>query len=347
MTEATRIVIRRPGGYERLEYEKFSPSPLKEHEVLVKTKAIGVNYADCCVRWGVYKSAKEFVGWPICPGFEYSGIVEAVGSKVTRLKPGQQVMGVSLFNAYSTHVTAPEHQVFALPEKLNFAQAGGFQAVYLTAYHALFQNFITRPGMEVLVHSAAGGVGSALLQLGKNAGFRMTGVVGSSHKVEACKSFGADYVIDKSKQNLWKEAENSSPKGFDLILDANGHTTLKQGFNHLKPTGKLVTYGYHTLLPKAGSGRINYFKALWGLVAMPRFNPMNFCDSNKSLVGFNLSFLFDRPEFLSEAMEDLVRLVDQKKISPSSVQQIPFQDAAQAHRLIESGQTVGKLVLMV
>ena len=166
-----KIVIYKPGGYDRLVLEAHPvPRPGRD-EILVCTEASGVNYADIAVRWGLYESAKKYVGWPITPGFEYAGTVEAIGDGGgARHKVGDKVFGITRFGAYSTHVVVPSHQAFPINKLFSFNEAAGFPAVYMTAYHALFQNIVIRQGMSILVHSAAGGVGTALLQLGRIAG---------------------------------------------------------------------------------------------------------------------------------------------------------------------------------
>jgi len=344
MTTAQRIIVRKPGSFDRLEIETFEPKNPGPGEVLVKTHAAGVNYADVCVRWGVYASAKEYVGWPITPGFEFSGTILKMGPGTEGFQPGDQVFGVTRFSAYASHITARADLLWKNPATLTMEQAAGFPAVFLTAYHGLLQNVYTRPGMKVLIHSAAGGVGSALVQLAKIQNMEVTGVVGSSHKVEYVKALKADHVIDKSRQNLWAECERIAPQGFDLIFDANGPETLKDSYQHLRPTGKLICYGFHTLLPKE-SGRIQYFKALKGLWRMPRFNPLNMTNENKSLIAFNLSFLFDRQELLNEAMPPLLAWLQEGKLQAPRVDVFPFTQVAQAHQAIQSGRTVGKLVL--
>jgi NADPH:quinone reductase-like Zn-dependent oxidoreductase len=339
-----RITIQRPGGYERLQLEARPVPRPGDRQVLIRTEAVGVNYADVCVRWGVYESARRFVGWPITPGFEYAGWVEEVGPDVTLLRVGDPVFGVTLFNGYSTHVCASADLVWPKPRALDFEAAAGFLAVHLTAYHGLLQNVVVRPGMRILVHSAGGGVGSALVQLCKLHDLHVTGVVGASHKVEYVRGLGADAVIDKSRQSLWGGAERLSPEGYDLIFDANGPETLAQSYRHLKPTGKLMVYGFHTLLPRRG-GRLSYPKAALGLLRMPRFNPLRMTSDNKGVVAFNLSFLFDRLDLLQPAVNDLSAWVEAGRIRVPSVRSFSMQDVAQAHQALESGQTTGKLVL--
>lgn len=341
-----KIVIPRAGGYERLEIKDLPSIHLEHQKVRVEVHSIGVNYADCLVRWGVYESAKQLVGWPITPGFEFSGVVKECGRDVQNFEPGQKVYGVNFFDCYADEVCVPEHQLFRLPENGNLVDYGGFPVIFMTAYHALFQLVKLYPKSRILVHSAAGGVGSALVTLAKLKGFHVTGVVGSSSKVDYLSSLGADEVIDKSKEDLWSRARQSSPQGFDAVFDANGYVTYKDSYEHLRPTGKLVCYGSHQLLPKgSSSGRMDYLHALWGLLKTPRFNPLDLITENKTVVGFNLSFLFGRSDLLDEIRQDFGGWISQGKIGPVKTTRIPFHEVAKAHQLIESGQSQGKIVL--
>jgi threonine dehydrogenase-like Zn-dependent dehydrogenase len=201
-TPINMISIGSAGGYDKLEYKALKDgcfteganvnlSNIPEEDlVVVKTFACGVNYADVCIRWGLYDSAKKFVGWPITPGFEFSGEIVSKGSNVHEFEVGQHVFGVSLFGGYSHRIRVPQQQLFPLPDKLDKYQAAGFPAVALTAWYALFELARPRPGSWVLVHSAAGGVGSTLVQLAKIAGCQVVGVVGATHKVELVKQLG-------------------------------------------------------------------------------------------------------------------------------------------------------------
>ena len=343
-----KIVIERPGGYRRLQIKEYDNPIPANNEVLVEVSAAGVNFADIFIRLGLYKSAREFVGWPITPGFEFSGRVLKCGAAAEDLNHGDHVFGVTRFGAYATHLCVPRHQLYSIPEDSKFTadEWAAFPTVFLTAYHGLFQNFALRPGMKILVHSAAGGVGGALLQLGKIAGCRMTGVVGATHKINTGHDCGADRVIDKSKEDLWARARAIAPDGFDVVFDANGPATLKQSYRHLAPAGKLVSYGFHSMLSTYG-GVANYLKLLWQYFRVPRWNPLNMTRENKSLIAFNLSFLFHRRDLLHEAMQDLLKWVAKGQIKAPAVQPFPFEKVADAHRALESGNTVGKLILTI
>ncbi len=341
----TKIVIDKAGSYDRLRVvDAKTPEP-GPNEVRIDVEAAGMNCADVIVRMGLYASAKELVGWPITPGFEVAGVVSAVGSKVTDLDVGTRVVAVTLFNGYASTLIAPRHQVFVLPESLSFVEGASLPAVFLTAHFALHSLANPRPTDHLLVHSAAGGVGGALVQLGKLHGCTVTGVVGGSHKVDTALKHGCDHVIDKSKQDLWKEAERIAPKGFDVVLDANGVATLKDSYDHLSRPGKLVVYGFSTMMPKTG-GRPNYLKLAVDYLRTPRFNPLDMTNESRSVLAFNLSYLFDRTDILEEGMADVMRWLAEGKITPPPATTYPLAKVADAHRDIESGTTVGKLVLL-
>lgn len=340
-----KIVIERAGSYEQLKIMEFSiPKPGKD-EVLISIKAAGVNFADCCVRMGVYSSAKEFIGWPITPGFEVSGVVSEVGENVKRFHVGQNVIALCFFGGYASDIVVREELVFPLPASLTFEEGASLPAVFLTAYYALFELAHPRAYDKLMIHSAAGGVGSALVQLSKRAGCQVVAVVGGSHKVEAVKSLGADFIIDKSANHVWKEAEKIAPEGYDVILDANGVETLSESYRHLSSGGKLVVYGFHTMFSK-GRGKPNWLKMIWCYLKTPRFNPLKMTNDNHSVLAFNLSYLFNKVTLLQRAMAIILQAFENKEIRPSKVTAYPLEKAPLAHRDLESGQTIGKLVLI-
>jgi NADPH:quinone reductase-like Zn-dependent oxidoreductase len=340
-----KVVIHRPGDFDRLVVEDHPDPVPAPGEVRVSTRAIGVNFADCIVRMGLYKSAKEFVGWPVTPGFEFSGVVSALGAGVTDLALGAEVFGVTRFGAYATEVCVPRRQLRPLPKNLSLEQGGAFPTVFLTAWYALYEAARLRAGSRVLIHSAAGGVGGAALQIAKNAGAFVVGVVGSAHKVESVQRAGANAVIDKSHEDLWRAAERHSPEGYHIVLEANGAETMRQSYAHLRPAGRLVVYGFQAMMTRK-SGRPNWLKLAWDYLRLPRFNPLQMTDANKGVVAFNLSYLFDESERFEEALGALLTDVDNGRLQPPPITAFPFDQVAEAHRALQSGDTVGKLVLV-
>jgi synaptic vesicle membrane protein VAT-1 len=338
-----KVVVHKPGGYERLVLEDHPDPETKPGEILVETSAIGVNYADCIVRMGLYASAKDYVGWPITPGFEFAGKV--IGSNSSAFAAGESVFGLTRFGGYASRIAVPSAQLFRLPSRLSPVQAAAFPTVFLTAWYALCDLVRLRPNMDILVHSAAGGVGGALVQIARASGCRPIAVVGAPHKVDVARALGADAVIDKSREALWPAARRLAPKGYDVVLDANGAETLKKSYEHLKPTGKLVAYGFHGMIPKRG-GRPNWPKLAWDYLRTPRFGPFQLTSDNKSVLAFNLSYLFERLDLLEEGMHGLLDWLSAGRLVPLRVREMPLGRVAEAHRELESGSTVGKLVLI-
>ena len=338
-----RIIIDKPGGYGVFRYDETPIDDPQSGEIQVEVKACGINFADVSVRLGLYRAAKG--AYPLCPGLEFAGVVKTAGRGVEAFKPGDRVFGACRFGGYTTAVNSPAEHLWPLPETWNFERGATFPVAYLTAYYALHHVGHLRESDCVLVHSAAGGVGIALLQLLKLNGNMTVGVVGLSDKVDTAKEAGATFVIDKSTQGLWEKAGQLSPEGYDLILDANGASTLKGSYRHLRPAGRLLIYGFASMF--SHSGRKNILKLLWYYLKTPRFNPFDLTGANKTISGFNLIYLFDKLDLFRNIMETLLRW-DTKGFLPSMpITPFPFKDVVSAHKAIESGRSVGKLALAV
>lgn len=328
-----------------LEVERFTPPAPGRGEVRIAVRAAGVNYADAIARMGLYEPAWRYAGWPLTPGFEVAGEIEALGEGVTDLSLGDRVLAVTRFGGYASHLVAPRERVFALPERLSFEEGAGLPAVWLTAWWALFELAHVRAGQRILVHSAAGGVGGALLSLAKDAGVEAVGVVGRSDKVETARRLGASHVLVRTERHWWKQAERIAPRGYDVILDASGPDTLRESYAHLASPGKLVVYGFHSMLSKT-SGRPSPLRLLFGWLRTPRFDPLRMTSENRSVLAFNLAHLVEATSELHRAMGDLLERMAAGRIAPLPTRAYPLERAGEAHRAIESGTTVGKLVLV-
>lgn len=340
-----KVVIHGPGSYDKLQFKESENLTPSDFQIVIDVKGIGVNYADTLVRLGVYESAKVYVGWPITPGFEVSGYVKRVGSKVTRFKIGDPVVAFTRFNGYATEVRVEEIHACHLPKGFDLLQSAGFPAVYMTAYYSMLQLFNLPKKAKILIHSAAGGVGSALVQIAKSRGHFVVGIVGKPDKVEYVKKLGADLVLDKSTDtDFWSTLRSQNHNDFDAAYDANGYTTLQNSYNFLKPTGRLVVYGSHSLFSNTG-GSINYLKAAIGLWKTPKFNPLKMVTDNKSIIAFNVSFLLEYDDLVQENLNGLLELANSGSIFPPETTYIPFENVVEAHQLIESGRSKGKIVL--
>lgn len=343
---AKRIRIYRPGSWDQLQFEDFDCAEPRADEVKIDVRAAGVNFADVCVRQGLYASAKEFVGWPITPGFEVAGTIVATGQEVKNFTVGDRVMAVVFFGGYASQLTVKTSYVRLVPPTMSFEQAASLPGVFLTGYYATHWLPRIHPGSTALIHSAAGGVGLTLIQLLKDLDCKVIGVVGSSHKVDVAREYGADAVIDKSAVDLWAMAEQESPDGYDLIYDPNGVSTFRQSYGHLAQSGSLFVYGFQSMLSKQ-RGRQNPLLLIRDYLRTPRFNPFDMVRANKSVMGFNLSYLYEREDILEEGLSSMLDRLTTSTFRPLPVTPYEFEDVAAAHRAIESGRTVGKLVLIL
>lgn len=338
-----RIIIHKPGGYGVFRFDDTPIPDPRPGEIQVEVKACGINFADIAVRLGLYAAARG--AYPLCPGLEFAGLVRHTGSKTEGFKPGDRVFGATRFGAYTTAINSPSEHLFKLPETWDFARGAAFPVVYLTACYALHHVGHLKKSDQVLVHSAAGGVGTALLHLLKINGNMSVGIVGRPEKIPSAKEAGAAYVIDKSTEDLWRKIEEISPQGYDLILDANGASTLKGSYQHLRPAGRLLIYGFASMFSR--SGRKNRLKLVRDYLRTPRFNPFDLTGANKTISGFNLIYLFEKVDMFRNIMDTLLKWDSECLIPPMPVKTFAFEDVVKAHQAMESGNSVGKLVLVV
>lgn len=245
-----------------------------------------------------------------------------------------------------------------MPRGYTEEQAAGFATTALTAWYAMRRLCSVSPGMRALVHSAAGGVGLRLLQMCRLLGVEAVGLVGAPHKAGAVEASGARVIVKAASgarrgPAWWDEARRISPRGYDVVLDATGVETLARSYELLAPMGRLVIYGFHSMLPRSGQGHGSAFapralvRLVRGYLETPRFNPLSLTGDNKSVLGFNLSYLFDEVTLAQHGMREVLAWASLGKLPPLPTEVFAFEDVARAHERLESGQTTGKLVLRV
>ncbi|MEQ1918070.1 MAG: zinc-binding dehydrogenase [Elusimicrobiota bacterium] len=333
-----RVVVHRPGGHGALSLVE-EPDPLPgPGQVRVRVRAAGINYADTIVREGWYEAAKGH--YPITPGFEFAGVVDV--SNAPSFKPGDWVFGFTRFGGYASVQISEPGRLRPIPSGWSFSDCAGVPAVHFTAYHALHQVAKVILGETLLVHSAAGGVGTALLQQAKLAGCRTVAVVGSERKAVVARDFGADAVVVRGP-SLWSDIDAAAPEGFDSIFDANGVTTPRPGFERLKLGGRLVIYGFAEMFPRGG--RPSKLSLAWNWLRVPRFSPLEMTAKNRAVLGFNVVFLTERAELAKDGFDAITAWMVKGQLKKSPVAEFPVERVADAHRALEAGDTVGKLVL--
>jgi NADPH:quinone reductase-like Zn-dependent oxidoreductase len=293
---------------------------------------------------GLYASARSLHGYPITPGFEVAGHIEAVGAGVEVFKIGDPVMALTLFGGYTTHLTVPARQVFHIPQGLGMLEAAAVPTAYLTAWYAATELAALGAGQRVLIHSAAGGVGGALAQFARLAGCEVIGMVGEPAKAEYAEACGATRVFVGRGRATRQALTAAFPDGFDAVFDANGARSLKYSYGSLAPGGRLIVYGFHTML-RPGSARPSWPRLLRTYLNTPRFNPLRMTMENRSVMAFNLSFMHEQTERLVAGMDKILAQIAAGQVHPPRVRSWQLARAADAHRALESGKTTGKLVL--
>ena len=318
------VVFEKAGGPEVLKIAEVPKPEVKPGMVLIKVRAAGINFADTLFRQGQYVMQPKF---PDSPGLECAGEIEAVGTGVTNLKPGQRVAAMGS-KTYAEYALAPAAQVIPIPDSMSFEEGAAFPVQVLTAWHMLHTSHKTERGQTVLVHSAAGGVGVVAVQIAKAAGARVFGTVSSDNKIGLVKEHGADEVINYATRDFAEEANRlTGGRGVDLILDAVGATTMDKGLTCLAPFGHLILYG------RAGG-------------APEPLNLFRLFEKSLKVSGFVLYTVAAVPEVMRRGIEESLRLITEKKVRIVIGKTFPLAQAAEAHRFMESRQSIGKLVLI-
>jgi NADPH:quinone reductase-like Zn-dependent oxidoreductase len=271
---------------------------------------------------------------------EISGVVEEAGPGVSDLSPGRRVVAVPIFGGYAERVVCRTSSVFALPDGVDLVEAAAMPVAFLTARYAIEEARV-RPGETVVVTAAAGGVGTALLQLLRDRGAKAVALVGSEKKFPLCRELGAaDVALYAAAARLPAIAESR----IDVAIDAIGGETFRALWPRLSRGGRYVLYGFAAAAGKRGVARM---RALRELLAMGFLLPYSFVPACRSLIGFNLSLLPNRLEELHASAEDIFRERQAGRIRPILGQRFEFERLPEAHRALASRKTQGKVVVTV
>ena len=321
---------------------KLTPNDLPEPnagEVTIEVKAVGLNFADIFAIWGLYGATPKGI---FIPGLEYAGVVLKVGAEVSNVKVGDSIMGVTRFGAYTTHLNIDSRYVIPLPDGWSFEEGAAYLVQVLTAYYGLIYLGNLKKGNTVLIHSAAGGVGIWSNRIAKSYDAFTIGSVGNSSKVDFCKKEKYDKVIVRSSSFGKDLKQNLGEKDLDIVMESIGGKIFQQGFEQLAPQGRMIVFG----AARYGSvgARPNYFKLLYQFLTRPKIDPQNLPEVNKSLMGFNLIWLYEKAELMHELLGELQKM-DLGK--PHVGHNLPFEDMKDAILLFQSGKTMGKVVLTV
>jgi NADPH2:quinone reductase len=319
------IRVHAVGGPEVLVLEE-TPSPTPgPKEALVRLSAAGVNFIDIYHRIGLYP-----LPLPFTPGNEGAGVVEAVGPDVTEVRPGDRVAYAMATGSYAEIAVVPVFRLVPIPDTVSFEAAAAAMLQGMTAHYLAHSTFPLAPGHQALVHAAAGGVGLLLVQMAKKRGARVLGTVSTEAKAEAARRAGADVVIRYTEEDFEAVARRETDgRGLDVVYDSVGKTTFDKSLRSLRPRGLLALFGQSSgPVPPFDPGEL----AKRGSLFLTR----------PTLAHYTL----DRAELLARA-GDVLSWMEKGELEVAIDRTLPLAEAGEAHQLLESRQTSGKLVLTI
>jgi NADPH:quinone reductase-like Zn-dependent oxidoreductase len=341
----TRIIVTHYGGPDELRVvEEECPEP-KAGEVRVRVLAAGVSLPDLMMREGIHPETPRL---PFTPGWDLVGVVDRLGGGVSGIEPGQIVAALPISGAYAEFVCLPPRELVPVPSGLDAAEAVSLVLNYITAHQMMHRSAKVRPGQRVLIHGAAGGVGSALLQLGRLAGLEMYGT---------CSSRGASAVsdpggipIDYQHQDFVAEIHRLTHDGVDVVFDGIGGTQIWRSRKALRPGGKVVAYGLTSslrggrLASRRPGGRHRFREIrIFALYIVGGW----LLPGRKRVVPYSIQWLKRlRPAWFRQDLLALLELLRQQKIKPLIAERFPLAEARQAHELLGKGGLTGKIVLV-
>ncbi len=334
-----RVVIDHFGGPEVVSVvEEDDPRP-GPGEVRVRVLAAGVSLSDAQMRAGTYLGGPKP---PFTPGYELVGVVEELGPGCERLREGDRIGALTQWGADAERVCVPETYAVEVPEDLDPAEVVSLVFTYMTSYQLLHRAAMATSGETVLVHGAAGRVGTAVLELGALAGLRLYGTASARDRA-AVERLGA-VAIDYRNEDFLARVRELTGDGVDVALDGIGGAVSLRSFRALRPGGRLVVYGRQETL---AHGRKNWpaviewyattaTVALWGLLS-PR----------RRVLAYRIQKLrIPHQDWFREDFLALLELLRRGEIHPVVAERLPFTDARRAHELLERTAATGKLVLV-
>jgi len=338
------VVLTGTGGPEVLQVQERPDPPVGPGELRIAVKAAGINFADTLARVGLYPDAPK----PPCVlGYEVAGEVESVGEGVEGHAVGDRVMAGTRFGGQAELVSVPAEQAIPLPDRLSFEEGAAFPVNYGTAYAGLVVMGGLKAGERVLIHAAAGGVGTAATQVARNLGGEIFGTA-SPAKHEAIRSQGVDHPIDYRSQDFAEVVMRlTGGEGIDVAFDALGPTSFRKDYRILRQGGRLIMYG---LSEASSGGRRNLPAALKSLAAMPFatlpwWKSLALMNENKGVFGLNMLSWWDREGSIDRVVEPLTADLEVGRLSPLVGGSFSFEEAGAAHEFIAERRNIGKVVL--
>ncbi|MDF9744740.1 quinone oxidoreductase family protein [Natrinema salsiterrestre] len=319
------IEVQAYGGSDELSVVDVPTPEPDAGEVRIDIEAAGINFADIMQREGQYPGGPEA---PYVPGMEAAGTVEAVGDGVEDFSEGDRVVAMLDGGGYAEYVTADAEMLFPIPDAMSFEEAAGFPVQFLTAHACLFEWGGLEDDESVLIQAAAGGVGTAAVQLASNAGAEVFGTASTGEKLDLAAELGCDHPINYTETDFRETVdEETDGQGVDLVLESVGDDVFDRSLDAMAHFGRMVTYGVASGVPAEVSNRRLLFE-------------------NKTIKGFHLGqAAFRAPNKVMKAIPELTEGFASGELEIILGQSFDLEDAAEAHQYIEDRKSSGKIVL--
>ncbi len=309
-----------------------------EGQVIVEVEAFGLNFADIMARKGMYKDAPPK---PCVIGYEAAGRVISLGKGVTNLQVGQRVASFCRFGGYATQIAAPAAGVVPIPETMDVGVALALMVQYSTAWYCAEYAMKILPGDHVLVQAAAGGVGTALVQIAKHRGAIVYGTAGSDSKLEYLRSLGVDHPINYSKEDCFEKIRSMRGEaGVDVVFDSLGGKNFKKGFQLLGPGGRIVGLGAAS---REGKGIFSDLATLFGF---GRYWGAFLLMQSRAVIGCNMLRVADhRPQVLQHCLTEVMKATQEGYLKPTVGKVFPHTELTAAHEYLEGRKSMGKVIV--
>lgn len=308
-------------------------------EVLIKVEGFGLNFADVMARLGLYRQAPPV---PSVLGYDVAGTIEAVGPGVNDVKVGDRVTALTRFGGYAEYTISNALALAVIPQQMEAGEAVALSTQYCTAYYLAEEMAGIQSGDQVLIHAAAGGVGTALVQLALNRGAIIYGTAGSEEKLNYLQKAGVHYPINYRKHDFSKEIRRTSGfQGLDVVFDPVGGKSVKKGIKLLGAGGRLIAFGASSMT-QAGS-LLGKIRVAWGFGF---YHPVGLLTKSKGLIGVNMLEIADHsPHKIQRIMKQVISMHQQEILRPEVGGIFTVDQLAQAHRFLESRKSMGKIVV--
>jgi len=332
-----RIIVNRKRQLELVEEDLPSP---RRGEVRVKILAAGVSFADVSMIQGVHPEARRP---PFTPGWDVVGTIDALGEGVHADSLGAAVAAMPIVGGYAEYLSLPEAELVPVPPVLDAAEAVCLILNYVTAYQMLHRSAQAKPGESALIHSAAGGVGTALLQLARLSGIHTYGTASAPSKLKIIEGFGG-HAIDYKRSDFLEEIRKLPAGGVDIVFDGIGGWNLLRSWRGLNPGGRLVAYG---LISSLAGGRRNILKFLSSAAGWGTTFALSLLSRRRRLSIYSIQMLKRRkPDWFRQDLTTLFNLLARGELKPVIDRRLPLEQAALSHELLVKGDTVGKIVFV-